>query len=140
MTGQILTSLLLFLPLTMAQAAGSNTTCTWDVPTQMGSGGGILMFFLGFMVGALVIGIIWLLMDQRWRSWHIMGRKDGPPAPQYAPLYPSPDPSQPQGYPPQPQGYPGLPQGYPPQQGGAWGVQFGLGNYRTEYELINPLY
>ena len=121
--------LLLFLPLTMAQAASNTTACSWDFPTQMGSGGGILMFFLGFMTGALVIGLIWLLMDQRWRSWHVFGKGGGAPA-GYAPIYPSLDPAQQQGYPPQQQ------QGYPQQTSYAWAIPPGMSGYRTEYDVI----
>jgi len=139
MAARSLGLLALFLPLAVAQAAtGANTTCSWDFASQMGSGGGILMFFLGFMTGALVIGVIWLLMDQRWRSWHVWSRGASAPAPQYAPLYPAPEPAQQPGYPPPQQGYP---PGYaPPGQAGAWAGAFGLGGYRTEYELIMPTY
>lgn len=129
---------LLFLPSVMAQAAATtNTTdCSWSFATQMGSGGGILMFFLGFMTGALVIGVVWLLMDQRWRSWHVFSRGGGTPS-AYTPMYP-------QGYPPadqaQQQGYPPAPQGYPPgypQQQYTW---VPTGGYQTQYEVITPGY
>jgi hypothetical protein len=129
--------LLFFLPSVAGQAAATtNTTdCSWSFADQMGSGGGILMFFLGFMTGALVVGIVWLLMDQRWRSWHVFSRGGGTPN-QYTPMYPQgypgADPSQPQGYPPAPTGYP---PGYPPQQAFAWPAQ---GGYQTHYEVIVP--
>ena len=129
----------LILPAASAQAASNATAaCSWDFPTQMGSGGGILMFFLGFMAGALVIGLIWLLMDQRWRLWHLWGGGgSSAPVPQYAPLNP-------QGYPggqdmyQQPQGYP--PAAYAQQQGLIWPHALGMSNYRSQYEVISPGY
>jgi hypothetical protein len=131
--------LLVFLPLATAQvAATANTTdCSLSFADQMGSGGGILMFFLGAMTGALVVGAVWLLMDQRWRSWHPFNRGGGAPNP-YTPMYPQGypgvDPGQQQGYPPAPQGYP---PGYPPQQAFAWPAQ---GGYQAQYEVIVPGY
>jgi hypothetical protein len=142
MLRKALVYLLIFLRLAMAQTDGNATDCSHDLPEQMGSGGGILMFFLGFMTGALVIGLIWLLMDQRGRSWHFFGHGGG-----YAPVYPAQDPAQQPSYPmpqpgypaPQP-GYPAPAQGYPPQQAYAWAPPAGLGGYKTEYELITPQY
>jgi hypothetical protein len=136
---RVLTFLLFFLPLVSAQAvATTNTTdCSWSFASQMGSGGGILMYFLGFMTGALVIGVVWLLMDQRWRSWHVFGHGGSAQAaytPMYPQAYPPVDPGQQQGYPPAPQGYP---PGYPPQQAFAWPAQ---GGYQTQYEVIVPGY
>jgi hypothetical protein len=134
--------LALFAQFVVAQTS-SNTTCScsWDFPTQMGSGGGVLMFFLGFMTGCLVIGLIWLLVDQRWRSWHVWGHApEAAPAAQYAPLY---NPSAPAAYPAQdqgaPPGYP--PPGYPPpQQAGVWALPGGLSTYRTQYDVLMPPY
>lgn len=131
--------LLLFIRSVAGQAAATtNTTdCSLSFASQMGSGGGILMFFLGFITGALVIGMIWLLMDQRWRSWHVFGRGGSASAaytPMYPQAYPPVDPGQQQGYPPAQQGYP---PGYPQQQAYAWSPQVG---YQTQYEVITPGY
>lgn len=135
---------LLFLPAVAAQAAttsasSTNTTdCSWSFATQMGSGGGILMFFLGFMTGALVIGVVWLLMDQRWRSWRVLNRGGGNPSaytPMYPQGYPPADQAQQQGYPPAPPGYP---PGYPQQQQYTWVPP--TAGYQTQYEVITPGY
>ena len=121
----------LCLPVVAAQVTNA-TACSWDFPTQMGSGGGVLMFFLGFMTGAIVLGLIWLLVEQRGRAWHLWGRDSTASAPQYQPLPPQgylqPDPQQ--------QGYP--PAGYAPQHGFVWPNAVGLGNYQSAYELITP--
>lgn len=132
---RILPLLPLLLPCALAQAATNTTDCSWSFATQMGSGGGVLMFFLGFMTGALLIGVIWLLMDQRWRSWKVFGRSES--TPQYAPLYPTPEQSYQPSMPQQPF-QPGYSPGYPPQQQSyAWP---GHGGYQTQYEVIVPGY
>jgi hypothetical protein len=125
--------LLLLLTLSLPVVSATNSTdCSWDFPTQMGSGGGILMFFLGFMTGALVLGMIWLLVDQRWRSWHLWGRDSSATAPQYQPMPPQAylQPDQPQ------PGY--APTGYAPQPGLVWPNAVSFGNYQTTYDLITP--
>lgn len=118
--------------------ANSNTTdCSISFADQMGSGGGILMFFLGFIVGALVIGLIWLLMDQRWKSWSIFGGQNrvspsGNPSGPYAslPTYPPPG-----AYPgPQPAYSSGS--AYAPQQIYTWPAA----SYQTQYEVVPQSY
>ena len=107
--------------------------CTWDLPTQMGSGGGIFMYFLGIFTALVLGGVAYLLSRQRWFSmpatphmpnWHLPGFPKANPSP-YAPV---PDPQDPTAAASQ------------MLAGAQWPPPASQGWYQTEYQVIAPDY
>lgn len=135
--------LLLQLRVCCAQAANA-TACSWSINDQMGSSGGGIMFFLGFLACAILALVIWLLVRRygapkpampkpaSGSGWHIPFWHSNRVAPGDA--QPAPGQYQP-GNPPAPGLYP---PGPPPAQNmmGWYYPGLGLTGYRTEYELV----
>lgn len=152
--------LLLHLRVSCAQAANS-TACSWALGDQMGSGGGIFMFFIGWIPGALLASFAWWLSTlygpkaQKesggggWHlpAWHLPSwhSQTGPGRYQPVPDHPQPGPAPgpaPGQYPLQPgQDQWGMPPGQPPpgSAAGSMGWYYpgmGLAGYRTEYDVV----